>query len=157
MPPNFDTAAAHRFFAANCFNAVWELLDKPDRTDEDDEQMIALAHASVWHWTQREDRLPRNLSVGYWQLSRVYSILGHGERARHYGNLSLAASRDEEPFYQGYAHESLARAASVLGEDAVLREHLALASQLAESVADVEDQKLLMADLEGMVTKGDAK
>ena len=109
MPPNFDTAAAHRFFAANCFNAVWELLDKPDRTDEDDEQMIALAHASVWHWTQREDRLPRNLSVGYWQLSRVYAILGHGERARHYGNLSLAAAQEEEPFYLGYAHEALAR------------------------------------------------
>ena len=53
--PELDQELAHKFFAANCFNKAWELIDKPDRTPEDDEQMIRLVHASIYHWTQRPD------------------------------------------------------------------------------------------------------
>ena len=30
--PDFDPAKAQQFFSAHCFNSVWELLDKPERT-----------------------------------------------------------------------------------------------------------------------------
>jgi hypothetical protein len=51
----FDRTAAHRYFSANCFNKAWTLIDKEDRTPEEDQQMIRLNQASIWHWTQRED------------------------------------------------------------------------------------------------------
>ena len=51
----FDPAGAHKVFSAEAFNSAWDLIEKADRTPEDDELMISLAHASAWHWTQRED------------------------------------------------------------------------------------------------------
>jgi hypothetical protein len=73
---DFDADQAHRHFSASCFNLAWELIDKPDRTAEDDEQMVRLAQASLWHWTQRSDCTDKNLSIGYWQVSRVCALLG---------------------------------------------------------------------------------
>src|SRR5262245_27775596 len=108
--PGFDTAKAHRYFSANCFNKAWEFIEKPDRTPDEDEQMIRLSQASMWHWTQREDCKRQNLSIGYWQLSRVYAIAGRPDDARRYGQLCLEHSREEPPFYLGYAYEALARA-----------------------------------------------
>lgn len=148
-----DQAAAHRFFSANCFNAVWELLDKADRNAADNERMIALAHASVWHWTQRADCTSRAMSIGYWQLSRVYAVIGHGERAQHYGHLCLDVSQNEEPFFLGYAHEALARAAAVMNDAKLMNEHLQQARKLAAVVADGGDRQALEADLDTVKLK----
>ena len=30
--PAFDLAAAHKYFAADCFNKAWDLLEKQERT-----------------------------------------------------------------------------------------------------------------------------
>ena len=148
--PEFDLQAAHRFFAAECFNRAWDLIDKPDRTPDEDEQMIRLSLASTWHWTQREDCTPTNLSVGYWQTVRIYALLGQAGNARRYGQLCLAASQGEDilPFYLGYAYEALARAESVAGHADEVAEHLALARQAAARVPEEGDRAALLADLE---------
>ena len=116
--PEFDVVAAHKYFSAECFNRTWGFIEKADRTPEDDEQMLLLTFASQWHWSQREDCASTNVSVGYWQISRVYSLLGQAENARKYGQLSLDALKGETglPFYFGYAYEALARAEMVAGE-----------------------------------------
>jgi hypothetical protein len=69
--PALDEASAHRFFSAACFNRTWEWLDKPKRTADDGEAMIACCLASLWHWRQRPDCTQRNMSIGYWQIARV--------------------------------------------------------------------------------------
>ncbi|WP_395741367.1 hypothetical protein [Prosthecobacter sp.] len=84
-----DSASLHRAFSADCFNRTWQLLEKPDRTAEDDEQMLLLAMASLWHWTQREDCTLRHRSIGYWQVSRVYAVRG---KLKMRGVLRKAAS-----------------------------------------------------------------
>jgi hypothetical protein len=149
--PPFDSTAAHRWFAAEYFNRTWDLLDKPDRTPEEDERMVSFCHASIAHWQDGADCQPRNLSIGYWQLSRVLATLGQGQNAGHYGRLCLAASTAEPPFYLGYAYEALARAAAVSGDHAAAREHLDKASRLAAQVAKEEDQKALEEDLTTIV------
>lgn len=68
--PEFDLQKAHHFFAANCFNQTWDYIDKPARTSEEGLAMLLASMASLWHWTQRKEVTPTNLSVGYWQLSR---------------------------------------------------------------------------------------
>jgi hypothetical protein len=45
--PDFDRAAAHRFFAAACFNDTWTLLEKADRTADEDQIMLAQDLASL--------------------------------------------------------------------------------------------------------------
>lgn len=149
-PSTFDEPQAHRFFAANCFNRTWELIDQPDRTPADDEQMLLRASASVWHWTQRDDCKPRNMSIGYWLLSRVHALLGQPEQARHFGELSLQQSAGEPPFYIGYAQEALARAAKVAGDKAGFAHHLAAARDYATQVAEPDDHAMLTADLDSL-------
>jgi hypothetical protein len=148
--PEFDLIAGHKYFAANCFNATWDLLDKSDRTPEEDEQMIRLSMTSLWHWTQREDFTKKNESIGYWQISRVYAVLGQAEDARKYGHFCLAASQDVsvEPFYLGYAYEALARAESVAGNQAAMREYLEKARQAAALVQEAESRQMLESDLD---------
>ncbi len=148
--PDFNLENAHRYFSAECFNRAWELIDRPDRTPEDDRSMLQLSLASLWHWRQRSDCTPTNLSIGCWQVARIYALLGRADPAREYGQLSLEAARtDGVPiFYQGYALEALARAESRSGDHAKMMEYLRLARQAAQEVIDEEDKKQLLADLE---------
>lgn len=149
-PAPFDLAKAHRWFSADCFNRVWSLIDKPDRTPDECERMVSLAHASLAHWRERADCTPQNLSIGYWQVARVYAVLGQAENARRYRELCLQASAAEPPFYLGYAHEALARAAKLAGNAAVAAEHLATARQLAAQVTDAGERGALESDLAGL-------
>jgi hypothetical protein len=146
---NFDLSAAHRYFSAECFNRAWDYIDKPVRTAEEDQAMLQLGLASLWHWTQRPDCAPTNLSIGYWQVARIYTLLGQVDMARQYGQLCLKVSQGEgvSPFYLGYAYEALARAESVAGDDAKKKEYLELANRLSEKLTDPEARKHLLADL----------
>ena len=145
--PDFDTQAAHKYFSGHCFNAAWDFIEKKDRSADDDDRMIRLAQTSVWHWTQRQDCVDKNLSVGYWQLSRVYSLVGRADEARKYGQISLKYGENEEPFYKAYAYEALARAESIAGNKKKADEYISKARELTEQVSDPESKKLLIDDL----------
>ncbi|MBA4020154.1 MAG: hypothetical protein C0483_23580 [Pirellula sp.] len=145
--PEFDAAAAHRHFSAACFNGVWDILERPSRTPDDDVRLLAAAHASLWHWLQRPDCTPRNRTVGYWLLARVYAVQGNAAEALRYGSLSLDEAKDEPPFYQGYAHEALARAARVAGVLTLAEQHLAEARRFVELVSDAGERNMIETDL----------
>ncbi len=151
--PDFDIKAAHKYFSAQCFNQAWDLMDKTVRTPEEEEQMIRLNQASLWHWTQRDDCTPKNMSIGFWQASRIYALLGQAQDARKYAKLSLENSRDEDSFYKGYAYEALARAEKVAGDRAKMEAYLQKARQCAEEVSDPENRKMLEADLDSIAGK----
>ena len=148
--PNFDIAAVHRFFSAMCFNKTWEFIDNPHRTSDEELAMLQTAMTSLWHWSQREDATPQNLSVGNWQVSRVYCLLGQAENARRYAEVSLKLADGCEPFYVAFAYEALARAEMVAGNKAKMQECLEKAFALAEKVEDEEDKQVLMGDLENI-------
>ena len=149
----FDVAVAHKYFAAHCFNEAWDLLEKPSRTVEDDRLMVALNQASIYHWLSRPDCEPKHLSVGYWQASRIQAVLRNAVEARRYAEVCLSYSEDLAPFFVGYAHEALARAA-ILGNDVKIAElHLEAATKQAAYVGRQDDRKLLMKDLEELRVK----
>ena len=147
--PDFDVQAAHRYYSALCFNRAWDLIEKPDRTPDEDEEMICLSHAAMWHWMQRTDCMPKNVSIGYWQVSRIYAILGQVDNARRYGQLCLEASRVEgvPPFYLAYAYEALARSESLAGNRDQAEEYIAQARLLADKIIKTEDRQQLLDDL----------
>lgn len=142
----FDPAPAHRFFSVECFNLVWQLLDREGRTPSEDEEMLGLAHASRWHWSRREDCDATNISVAWWMISRVCAVLGRADEASRYASLCLAESPEGgvPPFFTAYAHEAAARAALAGGNDEDARGHLAEARRLSGLVEDQEDRKLLL-------------
>lgn len=138
---------AHRHFSADFFNRTWDLLDRSARDAGETEEMISLAHASLAHWRSREDCAARNLSIGFWLLSRVLSVAGRPAEARRYGLLCLDASELEPPFYLAYAHEAIARAADLEGDGEGARAHLDAARKLLGAIGDGEERRMLESDL----------
>lgn len=111
--------------------------------------MLQLSLASLWHWTQREDLTPTNLSIGYWQVSRVYALMRQPDLARRYGNLCLQAAKQEgvPPFFLGYAYEALARAENADGKLDDAEKYLVEAHQIAAALTNQKEKKQLLADL----------
>jgi hypothetical protein len=148
--PDLDLTAAHRYFSAGCFNLAWDLINKSERTPEENEQMLRLSLASHWHWTQRADCTQENVSIAYWQTSRVYAVLGQAENARRYARLCLEVSSggDVPLWCLGYAYEALARTELVAGDLTSISEYLQEALSVAEAITDPETRQMLLADLE---------
>lgn len=152
----------HQKLSVDYFNKCWDLIDKQERSPDDVENMLLLSYASLWHWKQREDCKPLNLSIGYWQVSRVHALAGHYEMARFFADKCLQISLDNglAPFYVGYAYEAMARA-EALGEDFdAASEHLASARKQLDKIEDREEAELLKADLmqlEAATTDADAQ
>ena len=146
-PAEFDIAAAHKYFAAYCFNSAWDLIDKSARTPDEELLMVALNQASIFHWLNRADCDSRRLSIGYWQASRIHALLGNAAEALRYATICLSYSDTLEPFYIGYAHEALARAAKMSGDHSLAQEHLARAHEQVALVTSEDDRKQLLKDL----------
>ena len=148
--PAFDAEAVHRYFAAHCFNRAWDLIEKKDRTSEDDRLLVALNQASIYHWLQRPDCGDKQLSVGFWQASRIQSLLGNAIEARRQAEVCMSYSGELEPFYLGYAHEALARAAKVAGDTTLSRSHKEKATKLAADIGEKDARDLLLKDLDSI-------
>lgn len=145
--PDFDLTAAHIYFSAHCFNATWDLLDKPERSPEEDRRMVALSQASLYHWLNRPDCGNQQISIGYWLASRVQAALGNASEAQRWAQVCLDYSGELEPFYLGYAFEALARAAHLKHDSASATALLTQAEAQAALVADKEDRDVLLKDL----------
>jgi len=146
---DFDLGAAHKRFAANCFNKAWDFIDRAHPTAVEEDEMIQLAVASAWHWSQRPDRTPKNQSLSYWQMSRVMALVGDAFLAERFAKTSLevAVANDLGPFLIGYANEALARAAKVKGDRIQARRYVARAREAEQKVESSDDRQLLGDDL----------
>jgi hypothetical protein len=152
--PDFDFASVHRHFAAQCFNDSWALITKASRTSDEDEALVALGHASLWHWSRRPDCTDKNLSIGYWLLARIYCVTSRVEGAERYAKrcLELSQRQGVPAYYLGCAHEACARAASIRRDAEGREEHLRLARRIAETLDDAKERKKLTDDLATIAT-----
>ena len=141
------TPEQQRRLAIDLFNGVWELMERPDRSADDDDRMLHAAHASCWLWGEVGE--PVNGVRGEWQVSRVYCVLGRPEPALHHAGrcLELCRRHGIGDFDLAYAHEALARAHSIAGDREQAAEHRRLAEQAAAAIAEDDDRELLMRDL----------
>lgn len=137
-----------RQLAVDLFNHVWTLLERSDRSALEDDEMLHAAHASRFHWGEVGE--PVNLVRGEWQCSRVYSVLGRSEPALWHGQRCLALCEEHGigDFDIAFAHESIARALRVAGDQEGADSAVARARELAVAIAEEEDRELLLSDLE---------
>jgi hypothetical protein len=142
-----DAAPARdeRKLAAGLFNGVWALLEAVDRTQDDDDRMLHMAHASRHHWGSVGT--PANLARGEWLCSRVYAVLGRAEPSLHHARraLEICEQHGIGDWDLAFAHEAIARAQSLAGDDEAARE--AVRAARAVVIAGDEDRELLEADL----------
>lgn len=140
-------AAVHRRLAVGLFNRVWRLLDKPDRTPAEIDEMIHAAHASRHHWAVAGTAA--NLARGEWQIARVYSVLGRAEPATWHAARCLAyaeaavAGGEAEDWDLAAAYEARARAAMVAGDRDEAVSWRDRAEAALGDIADPEDRQVI--------------
>ncbi len=144
---SIEQKTAHEHYSVSCFNDAWELLDRSERTVAETQQLIHLAHASLYHWTERDDVTVQNMAIGYWFLSRVYAHLGQAYPAMTNAELALGYSQGLEPFYLAYAHEAIARAASLSKDRKLLKAHMILVQELLPEIEDDNDRTQIINGL----------
>lgn len=139
--------ADRMLIAKALFNGVWGELDREDRTPDDDARMLHMAHASCFHWLLAGG--PVEAARGEWQCSRVYATVGRAEPARYHAErcLAICEANGIADFDIAFAHEAMARAASVAGDAAGRDRHLGLARASLDGIADSEDREIVEADL----------
>jgi DNA-binding transcriptional MerR regulator len=141
-------AETHRRLGIDLFNKTWTLMEKTDRSSEDDDEMVHCAHASAYHWFHVGTRANRARSE--WQCSRVYAILGRAEPALDHARRCLEiveASPDQmEEFDLPAAYEALGRAHSVAGDLDEARRYVQLGREATARIADEDDRGIMEAD-----------
>jgi hypothetical protein len=143
-----DPEINHRKLGVDLFNETWSLLDKPQRTLEESDQMIHTAHASRFHWGKVGS--PVNFARGEWQISRVYAVLGRAEPAFYHAQrtLDLCQQHAIGDFDLAFAYEALARSAHVTGDRIAREKYRVLALAAGEQIAEEDDKKLFLSDLQ---------
>lgn len=146
--PAADERAQHVHWAKSLFNDVWRLIEKEDRTPDEDALMIHEAHASAYHWLQVGT--PANAARSHWQCSRVYCVLGRAEPALYHARYTLEICQRHGigDWDLGFAYEALARAHAVAGDREQARHWAEQARLASEEIAEDDDRELLLADLE---------
>ena len=137
----------HRKFAIESFNSTWDLLDKTDRSQEEDLKMIQLTHVSRFHWG--EIGVPMNFARGDWQISRVYAVLGFGEVAFKYAESSMKHCKKNNigDFDLAFACEALARASAVSGDTQKVEKYFQLAKNAGDEIEKEEDRAYFLKEL----------
>jgi hypothetical protein len=145
-PPQF-TKEEHKKFAVALFNLTWSLLDKKDRTKEDDDKMLNAAHASHFHWM--EIGTPLEFERGDWQISRVYSVLKRSEPAIYHAKrcLETCQANNIGDFDIAFAYEGLARAHAVAGLKSECEKYTKLAREAGEQIKAKEDKDYFFSEL----------
>lgn len=141
--------ATHRRLGVALFNHVWTLIEQPDRTPAQTDEMIHATHASRYHWALAEGATPIHLGRGEWQCSRVYAVLGRGEPALWHARRSLAAAQGEgaEDWDLAAACEAMARASAVAGDPEAAAGWKAKAVDALAAIADPADREVIEGDI----------
>ena len=147
----YTESEAQRFFAIHYHGKTWELLEKPNRTKEEDEQMVHAAHASCCHWLAAGTGLHHQR--GEWLIARVYSVLGIAEAALRHANRCLELTNEHanlmQDFDWAFAYECVARAKAVAGKREEAARYIQLAQKAGEAIKEDEDKKIFMAEFNG--------
>lgn len=145
-PPELD-AASRRALAVGLYNHVWTLLETPDRTPDQDDELVHAAHASRYHWGEVGEPLQR--AIGEWQCARVYATLGRGEPALHHARrcLALAEANELPAWLFASAFEALARAHAAAGDGTEAAGWKARAQAAAERIEDPEERGIVEGDI----------
>jgi hypothetical protein len=137
----------HKKFAVDLFNLTWSLLDKKDRTKEEDDKMIHAAHASRFHWG--EIGKPLHFERGEWQISRVYSVMRRSEPALYHAKRCLEICKENNigDFDIAFAYEVMARAHTIADNKAECEKYIKLAKEAGEEIKKKEDRDYFFSEL----------
>ncbi len=138
---------AIKALAAGAFNKAWEYMDKKDRTDEDNDAMLAATFAQRHLW--EKVGTPLNVERADWQISRVYAVLGKGSESLHFAKNCLVKVEENGigDFDLPFAHEAMARAYALLSDKENCQRHYELGIKALDGVKDEGDKDYALSEL----------
>ena len=138
---------SQRDMAVEYFNAAWTLIDDPDRSAEQERQMLVLACASRQLWSEVGG--PAEVATGDWQIAHVAALTGHDDLALDFANAAyeLAVASDVPRWLVASTCEGLARAHAAAGHHAEKDAWIATAREQLAKVDDSEDRELIESQL----------
>lgn len=127
--------------AIEAFNATWDLIDKDERTKDDDKEMVEKALLSRKMWEQAGGTV-LNIVRGDWLISHVCSILKDGKNALKYANSCyvLTIKYNIDDFDLVFAYEALAYAYKILGDEENVANYLQLGYRAIDQVKKQGDK-----------------
>jgi hypothetical protein len=142
-------AETQRRIAATLYNRTWDLLDLGDeRTDAQTHEMVDIAHASNWHWSQVGGL--EQAVVGEWLISRANASAGFGEAAVRHAQraFTLLHSGDGLPdWLDASVQEGLARAHLADGDRDAAEFAFHAATDALDGIAEDDDRALIAGQL----------
>lgn len=143
MPtPPFDTTVAHRWFAVECNNFAWDLIEATNHSPDDTERMIHAAHAALHHW--QAIGTPLNRLRAYCLLAAVYAAAGNGPEAVRYADTCLRLTEEvgdtQTAFDRAAAYGSASRAYAIAGNLDRARDYYTQAVAVADTFEDADDR-----------------
>jgi hypothetical protein len=148
VPGDPDTIRAEAI-AQN--NEAWRLLEKPDRTPEEEAAMLEAAKTSLDLW--RRVGTPVNEQRGVWMIARTCVDAGMAGPALEFAEKTLALTRQHhdqlQDFDLAFAQEIMARALALSGEHDRAMIHWEAARALGNAIAGDGDRKAFFAQFQG--------
>lgn len=142
---------AQKEFAKRTNGQVWKLLEKAERTELEDEEMVLAAYACLYHWSYAGTEV--NRQRGEWLIARVHTVLGEAALALEHAGRCLElteAYKDQmKDFDIAYAYEGMARANALGGDRVIARQYLEMAEAAGAAIANAEDKEIYLGDLKG--------
>ncbi len=146
----FDIDKAHRWFGVEFNNAIFPLLAKEDRSDEETERMIGYAHAALLHWEMFSGHGPVNTVRGLNMIATAYAYAARPEEALHYAQLNLDLldkhAKVVADFDLCYGLMAMARALACDGQIEEARNFRDRCAKALEAVMGEQDKKICKED-----------
>ncbi|MEK7433378.1 MAG: hypothetical protein AABZ74_09625 [Cyanobacteriota bacterium] len=148
---------ANQFFAIEHNNNIWSLLSKKEKTEDDNNEIINLAHSSLLHWSKSPKCKIVNLQRGEYMISIAYTNANRAESALYHAKKCMKITEENreemEDFDIAYAFLGMAKALNLSENEIISRKeeadkYLEEAKKLGEKIKDEEDKNIFMGDLE---------
>lgn len=136
----------HHQMGVDYFNQSWDILLKEERARADEDLLINMVHASLFHWRQLNQ--PVNILRGEWMIAHVYTLLGHKEAALYHAQNTLrwAEETNAADWDLAYAYEAMARAQALNGNREEFAKYYELTAKAGDDIKEEGDRKQFDAD-----------
>ena len=147
----FTLAEAHKEFAKRTNGRVWQLLDKENRNQAENDELLYAAFASCYHWYKIGTGVHRQR--GEYLVAKVYMSLNNPEQALHHAQKCLALTKqyqnEMEDFDFAFAYEGAARVYAMNGKVEQAMKYHKMAREAGDQIEDAEDKQIFDNDLKG--------
>lgn len=139
---------AHQFFAKQTNQRIWQLLEKQNRTPQENDELLYAAHASCYHWLKVGSGLHQQR--GAYLIAKVYMNLQITDQAMYHAQRCVALTETYQAemadFDRAFACECLARVYAMRGNKKEALKYYNLAEEAGQHIQDAEDKEIFEAD-----------